>query len=132
MGFICFVATVVLAILLSQKSSQAKRTVDPMSASYRQGYWDGVRAAEQGAAHSPETASIAVLPVTPEPAETFAAADESGNSTPVDELDSAAPSRTQRLILRCMLPSCCLYLVLFCWRKHLHLHRGCVWCLCGC
>lgn len=95
MGFIFFVATVVLAILLSQKSSQAKRTVDPMSASYRQGYWDGVRAAEQGAAHSPETANIAVLPVTPEPAGTFAAADESGNSTPVDELDSAAPFRNK-------------------------------------
>ncbi len=95
MGFIFFVATVVLAILLSQKSSQAKRTVDPMSASYRQGYWDGVRAAEQGAAHSPEMPSVAVLPVTPEPAETFAAADESGNSTPVDESDSAAPSRNK-------------------------------------
>lgn len=38
MGFLFFVTTVVLAILLSQKSSQAKRTVDPMSASYRQGY----------------------------------------------------------------------------------------------
>ena len=95
MGFIFFVATVVLAILLSQKSSQAKRTVDPMSASYRQGYWDGVRAAEQGAAHSPEMPSVAVLPVTPEPAETFAAADESGNSTPVDESDSVAPSRNK-------------------------------------
>lgn len=95
MGFIFFVATVVLAILLSQKSSQAKRTVDPMSASYRQGYWDGVRAAEQGAAHSPEMPSVAVLPVTPEPAETFAAADESGNSTPVDESDSAASSRNK-------------------------------------
>ena len=95
MGFLFFVATVVLVILLSQKSSQAKHTVDPMSASYRQGYWDGVRAAEQGAAHSPEMPSVAVLPVTPEPAETFAAADESGNSTPVDELDSAAPFRNK-------------------------------------
>lgn len=92
MGFLFFVTTVVLAILLSQKSSQAKRTVDPMSASYRQGYWDGVRAAEQGAAHSPEMPSVAVLPVTPEPAEKFVTADEGGNSTPVDESDSVAPS----------------------------------------
>ena len=92
MGFIFFVATVVLAILLSQKSSQAKRTVDPMSASYRQGYWDGVRAAEQGAAHSPEMPSVAVLPVTPEPAETFAAADESGNSKPAPAKGYTVPA----------------------------------------
>lgn len=65
MGFLFFVTTVVLAILLSQKSSQAKRTVDPMSASYRQGYWDGVRAAEQGAAHSPEMSSSPYYPLRP-------------------------------------------------------------------
>ena len=95
MGFLFFVTTVVLAILLSQKSSQAKRTVDPMSASYRQGYWDGVRAAEQGAAHSPKMPSVAVLPVTPEPAQKFATADESGSNTPVDESDSVASSRNK-------------------------------------
>ena len=95
MGFLFFVTTVVLAILLSQKSSQAKRTVDPMSASYRQGYWDGVRAAEQGAAHSPKMPSVAVLPVTPEPAEKFVTADEGDNSTPVDESDSVASSRNK-------------------------------------
>ena len=95
MGFLFFVTTVVLAILLSQKSSQAKRTVDPMSASYRQGYWDGVRAAEQGAAHSPKMPSVAVLPVTPEPAKKFATADESGSNTPVDESDSVASSRNK-------------------------------------
>ena len=93
MGFLFFVTTIILAILLSQKSSQAKSVVDPTSASYRQGYWDGVRAAEQGAAHSPEVPSAAVLPVMAEPTERFAVAGESDNSTPVGELNPAAPLR---------------------------------------
>ena len=79
MGFLFFVTTIILAILLSQKSSQAKSVVDPTSASYRQGYWDGVRAAEQGAAHSPEVPRAAVLPVMSEPTERFAVAGESDN-----------------------------------------------------
>ena len=86
MGFLFFVAAIILAILLSQKSSQAKSVVDPTSASYRQGYWDGVRAAEQGAAHSPEVSSVAVLPVMSESTEKIAVVGESDNSTPIDEL----------------------------------------------
>lgn len=47
MTFLLFIAVVVLAIVLGTQSSNAKKKVDYYSMSYRQGYWDGVRASEQ-------------------------------------------------------------------------------------
>lgn len=95
MGFIFFIATIVLAISLSQKNSQAKNMIDPMSASYRQGYWDGVRAAEQGAAHSPE-APAEIPPAEAEhPGKVFAAASENSAARVIDEFDPAAPFRDE-------------------------------------
>lgn len=95
MGFIFFIATIVLAISLSQKNSQAKNIVDPMSASYRQGYWDGVRAAEQGVVHSPGVPVEIAQPETRHPGEIFAAASESPAARVLDEFDPAAPFRDE-------------------------------------
>mgnify|MGYP000382453002 FL=1 len=98
MGFIFFIATIVLAISLSQKNSQAKNMVDPMSASYRQGYWDGVRAAEQGAAHSPEAPAEIPPAEVEHPGKVFAAASENSAARVIDEFDPAAPFRDEPIV----------------------------------
>ena len=53
LGLLFFITTIIFAVLYIKKIN-GESNIDYSSQSYRQGYWDGVRAAEQGA-HSPES-----------------------------------------------------------------------------
>ncbi len=79
-----FLIIVVLVVCLIVMGNERNR-VNHSSASYRQGYWDGVRASEQGV-RSPEAASggdaeSSVVVATPE-------TDELGSDGPSDKLDT--------------------------------------------
>ncbi|NCU37672.1 hypothetical protein EOL96_01235 [Candidatus Saccharibacteria bacterium] len=70
---ILLVAVVVLAIMLSKKDSSMKNNVDYYGMSYRQGYWDGVRASEQKQVSSTayvETPPISTAPQQNDPVQT--------------------------------------------------------------
>lgn len=49
LSFILIVAVIILSVLLARKGQGTAEKLDYTSISYRQGYWDGVRASEQGA-----------------------------------------------------------------------------------
>lgn len=55
---------VVIVIILVTRASPRNDRVDQSSVSYRQGYWDGVCAAELGEAHTPEQPTDAGALVT--------------------------------------------------------------------
>ena len=65
--FLLFIVVIVLVIALVSRSGKQPDTLDYYSMSYRQGYWDGVRATEQKHGISPELASPEPA-INPEPA----------------------------------------------------------------
>lgn len=67
MTLLLFIAVIVLAIVLGNQSSNAKKKVDYYSMSYRQGYWDGVRASEQKQVSLKDAYSEPKQPVVSEP-----------------------------------------------------------------
>ena len=80
---ILIITIVVMAFSLSRKSREARETLDYKSMSYRQGYWDGVRAAEQGKSSTLQDDST-----TPTPAVAAAAAHQAPNvpATPKSDM----------------------------------------------
>lgn len=60
LSFILIVTVVIMAILLSRSNREAREKLDYTSMSYRQGYWDGVRASEQKVSSTKDTVAASV------------------------------------------------------------------------
>lgn len=92
-SFILIVVVVIMAIILGRKDREAREKLDYSSMSYRQGYWDGVRASEQGESVTDDTTAAAPAIA---PAANFA---QSTSVTPAVEVPRSANHLTVNIAL---------------------------------
>lgn len=65
LSLILIIVVIVVVVMLSRKEREAREKLDYYSLSYRQGYWDGVRAAEQGVSSTNSDGSLAQAVMPP-------------------------------------------------------------------